>query len=597
MLLPSSKDKKKAKSELDIQESVTNETDTKASKKKKNPFVAAISGVDNLLTAIGQYVFHIFIWMIQVFWRWFTFGVRFLWVKTNRLRKLMMRGVEQLGIFVFSPIVRCIQYFREMCLEMKQAKIDNAEKSSFRICSRYVFSFLFGKKGLFITLFNYAAPVISIVFFFNIVSYASSINYAVKLTVNGEFIGYIENEQVFTDAEVILKQRLSYLGSNYNITAVPEYSIEKIEYSGTLSKYQIADLLLQKSNVSIEYAYGVYVDDTFYGAVLDNTRLKQVLEDLLEQYRTGAEDETVEFVNEVTCDKGGLYLSDSIVDEQEIIDRFTSLKTIATYYTVQEGDSHSLISDKLNLTMTELEALNPGFANSTLYVGDQIKCNADVPYLAVAVTRIEEYNSPVPYTTIYKEDNLLYTGNQRVTTKGVNGTDLVTARVSYVNGVETKRIILDSVRISDPVTEVIAKGTKPVTGYYSSASASYGKFIWPVDGGYISEYTYWDGGYYGHMGIDIAAPYGTAIFAGDSGKVVHSGWYYNYGYTVIIQHPSGLSTLYAHCSKLNVSVGEYVSQGQMIAQIGSTGYSTGNHLHFEVRNGSIKYNPIKYLDF
>ena len=98
-----------------------------------------------------------------------------------------------------------------------------------------------------------------------------------------------------------------------------------------------------------------------------------------------------------------------------------------------------------------------------------------------------------------------------------------------------------------------------------------------------------------HAGLDIAAPYGTAVKASDGGRVTFSGWSGDYGNLVIITHDNGTQTYYAHNSSLLVSTGERVYQGQSIAKVGSTGLSTGNHSHFEVRaNGSIR-NPYDYL--
>ena len=98
-----------------------------------------------------------------------------------------------------------------------------------------------------------------------------------------------------------------------------------------------------------------------------------------------------------------------------------------------------------------------------------------------------------------------------------------------------------------------------------------------------------------HSGVDMGAPAGTPIHAAGNGLVVYSSWKNGYGYTVTLDHGSGLATLYAHCSSLLVRVGETVSRGQVIARVGSTGLSTGNHVHFEVREHGDPVDPIPYI--
>ena len=98
-----------------------------------------------------------------------------------------------------------------------------------------------------------------------------------------------------------------------------------------------------------------------------------------------------------------------------------------------------------------------------------------------------------------------------------------------------------------------------------------------------------------HGGLDIAAPYGTSIKAAADGTVSYSGWMSGYGYLIIIDHANGVQTYYGHCSKLYASVGDEVSAGDVIAAVGSTGNSTGNHLHLEIRLNGEKINPQLYL--
>ncbi len=98
-----------------------------------------------------------------------------------------------------------------------------------------------------------------------------------------------------------------------------------------------------------------------------------------------------------------------------------------------------------------------------------------------------------------------------------------------------------------------------------------------------------------HGAIDIGAKSGAAIVAANDGVVIFAGWHYSYGNYVIVDHGGGIATLYAHSSKLLVSKGQSVTRGQTIALVGSTGYSTGPHLHFEVRVNGVRVNPLPYL--
>lgn len=98
-----------------------------------------------------------------------------------------------------------------------------------------------------------------------------------------------------------------------------------------------------------------------------------------------------------------------------------------------------------------------------------------------------------------------------------------------------------------------------------------------------------------HTGLDISAPTGTSIKAAASGTVTFSGYKGSYGNMIVISHGNGVQTYYAHCSKLYAKVGQQVSQGQSIAAVGSTGNSTGPHLHLEVRVNGVAYNPQNYV--
>jgi murein DD-endopeptidase MepM/ murein hydrolase activator NlpD len=98
-----------------------------------------------------------------------------------------------------------------------------------------------------------------------------------------------------------------------------------------------------------------------------------------------------------------------------------------------------------------------------------------------------------------------------------------------------------------------------------------------------------------HEGIDIAASSGTPIRAAAAGTVIHAGWLGGYGNLVVVDHGNGLATAYAHASAILVGVGQQVAQGDTVSLVGSTGHSTGPHLHFEVRVNGVAVDPLGYL--
>ena len=573
-------------------ELVLSEADTAAARR---------GGVYEGFSSVGEYLFSVLMTVIG-----FVLGVggRVLSALGGVLGQVggwLLGLLKRAGRMLARPFVRYAKAFRLGSADIRRCRREEGTGAAVREGFKLAGKILFGKRGLAVTVFNYALPIVSLVFLFNVVSYANSMTYALKLTINGDFIGYVAEETVFTDAERMVQQRINYLDSTTEtVTFTPQYQLEMVGYGSTLTKYQLADKMLASLDAEIEYAYGMYIGSSFYGALVDKTKVEETLEQLLDEYRTDSSNEKVAFESEIRYEPG-LYLSDTIVDDDSIIRLITTKKSVAAYYTAVEGDSPIGISNKLGMSIEEIAAMNPDFSeNAMIYVGDKLLINAEEPFLAVTVTRTEMYEDYVDYTTTYTEDSTRYRGSSIIMQEGVEGVDYVTANISYVNGVEVSRKVLTRITMSEPTEEIIALGTKalPTNLDASIQEVPVGMLYWPVggsDGGAISEMMYGYGGYVGHDGIDIAAPYGTPVYAADSGRVILSKWYGGYGNCIMIQHDNGMVTVYGHASWLHVSVGEYVTQGQQIADVGSTGRSTGNHLHFEVRINDVCMNPINYL--
>ena len=197
-------------------------------------------------------------------------------------------------------------------------------------------------------------------------------------------------------------------------------------------------------------------------------------------------------------------------------------------------------------------------------------------------------NIATPYKTIKKTNPEKPAGYSAVAVKGENGITVRTESVKKINGKVVSRKQISIVTEKEAVDQVIEIGTK-----VKRASVNSG-FILPISAGKYKISSYYGDGR-NHKGIDMCAPRGTAIFAVGGGTVTYAGYDSDFGYNVIIKHSNGISTRYAHANSLNVSVGQIVAQGDIIATVGCTGWSTGNHLHFEVIANGVRVNPAPYI--
>ena len=161
-----------------------------------------------------------------------------------------------------------------------------------------------------------------------------------------------------------------------------------------------------------------------------------------------------------------------------------------------------------------------------------------------------------------------------------------------------KQMEADLIALSNEIRQMIQSRMQQNSGSDQIVHGN-GTFIWPCNGPITSPFGYRTHPIFGttiyHSGIDIGVDYNTPIHAADGGTVILAGWCGGYGNAVIIDHGNGLQTLYGHNTSVAVSEGQTVSQGQVIAYSGSTGYSTGPHCHFEVRRNGEAVDPMGYL--
>lgn len=246
---------------------------------------------------------------------------------------------------------------------------------------------------------------------------------------------------------------------------------------------------------------------------------------------------------------------------------------------VQSGDSLWSIASQYNLELDTIIGSNKLNDINKLKLGMILRIpNQDGVFVTVAkkdsVSGLaEKYGS-------FKE--AIYVANMMP-----QNTQLVVGKEIFLPG--GKLIVAAEPVVKTSASRSIARVTSAVGA----------KYKWPVVGQISSQFG-WRRSPFGrrrvfHAGLDIRAPKGRAITAAADGRVVHSGWMSGYGNTIVITHPNGMTTLYGHCSSLVAQKGQNIKTGQLIARVGSTGRSTGNHLHFEVRVKSVAQNPLKYL--
>lgn len=282
------------------------------------------------------------------------------------------------------------------------------------------------------------------------------------------------------------------------------------------------------------------------------------------------------------------YLTDLVV----AIEQVTKEKETNVIYEVKAGDTLSKIAANNNMTVSQLVVINPTLTSesSTIRIGDEL--NIVVPEPELSVVRQEQvyYEESYEADVVYVDNDSWYTTQTKTLQEPVAGFHKVVAKVTYRNDeVIAKEQIKEEV-VVEAVPKIVERGTivpptyiKPLSG--GRLSSTFGRRKAPTKG--ASTY---------HKGVDWATPTGTAVVASSGGVVAKAGWGSGYGYVVYINHPDGRQTRYAHNSKVLVSVGQTVSQGQKIALSGNTGISSGPHVHFEMLIGGSQVNPLNYID-
>jgi murein DD-endopeptidase MepM/ murein hydrolase activator NlpD len=266
------------------------------------------------------------------------------------------------------------------------------------------------------------------------------------------------------------------------------------------------------------------------------------------------------------------------------------VRTDIVRYTVRSGDTLTGIASRYHVTMKTLWWANSLTSKDALKVGQVIL----IPPVTGILWTVKEGDTLESIAATSKSDVQTISEYNDLT----SDTLIIGMQLMIPDG---EGAPLPTVKPAAPAKSNTSSNTSGGSSGGSVANGGpggSGTLRWPVDGGYISQY-FWSG----HKAIDIAADYGTRVFAAAYGKVIWAGWRSNCGgYQIWVDHGNGLWTTYNHLSAILVGVGSYVGRGQTIARVGESGCATGPHLHFAVWRGGPPYaggayevNPLNYL--
>lgn len=279
---------------------------------------------------------------------------------------------------------------------------------------------------------------------------------------------------------------------------------------------------------------------------------------------------------------------------ERVRERIYAVEEEEVKITIKSGDNLWNLTKAHGLKLGELEILNPDVNPDKIYPGDILVVKPANPVLDVIAEIENTITEPIPFRVNYQKDHNMYKHQKKLLKEGVEGEKEVVYDIILLNGYQSSLQVKSEKTLKEPVNALVRIGTR--TTVYRGGKVNYGvvngKRISSLYGYRIHPIT---GKRLFHDGLDIAANHGNAVYAYTDGLVVQAGWNGGYGISILIDHGNGLKTRYAHLSRLNVRVGQKVQTGQKIGAVGSTGNSTGPHLHFEVIKNGKTQNPLNYL--
>ena len=406
---------------------------------------------------------------------------------------------------------------------------------------------------------------------------------------------YTYTNEVFTPNGIKIEKTYTYDNQTKSIPEIYKDIIAK--KSCTVSGYKFTIKLDEKGekvltiytidkdifNDAIEDMITIFVNEDKYKAYKDETQN--------EITTTGSNIENIYVDDDITYKAVNVSVEDKIYTNAKDLsayllygDKFTSSEV-----EVKEGDSIESISFDNQISVQEFLIFNPTYTSrdNLLVPGSKVSIAHIDPKLKIVVETYEVVDKVTNFTTVEQYNDNLTQGSSVVTQEGENGLERVSQNVKSVNGEIAYVDPVNKETLKAPVSKIVNIGTK-----YIPTVGSLGSWGWPTASGYtLSSYygyrlqIFGEGNF--HSGIDIAGTgYGSPVYASNNGVITELGWDTGgLGWHVLINHNNGYYTAYGHMSGFvsGLSVGSTVARGQQIGYVGSSGWATGPHLHFEVR--------------
>ena len=446
------------------------------------------------------------------------------------------------------------------------------------------------KKKLLAVLFVIMACGITAV---SVVNYFTAYIYA----YNGKPLGMVKSpDDVLRVLSIVNTQLSREHGMDIEIDRYLDITFERV--ISTSVNNEIHDMqdvfnrLTYMQDISTR-AYALYIDGRRMAILDSEERINTLLEDvkrlhLSERNGRMSDFESVEIMEsheifEIDTQLGRLDRAD------DILERIQAGTMVEQIHVVERGQTFSGIAQMHGITQSELLELNPDVTPARLSIDQELILQQAVPLLTIQTVEIAVFIEPIQYDTVFEDNPNVFVGEQTTRVAGILGEREVTARITRVNGFETYRESIGEQVLKESSAAIVVRGTRPLPPQQGT-----GVLRHPLPSGRMSSPFGMRWGRM-HNGVDWAAPRGTPVRAADGGTVTFSGYRGAMGNLIIIDHGRGKETWYAHLNRRHVSRGDRVFQGQHIGDVGSTGRSTGPHLHFEVRIHGTPRNPLHFL--